>query len=98
MKEALTGNYAFWLNGRIAMWRSEKHFNLHGDDNDGVYVHVRNAKGYKTRWLKAAFGSIAVWNGKKRKPLHESEIDVHWMDDHSACVKMSTDAKVFSWI
>ena len=88
MKEALTGNYAFWLNGRIAMYRSNNHFSLLSDDDGGVYAHVANAKGYNTKMFKAAFASIEVWNGKKRKNMHESDIIVHWLDDYSACIKM----------
>ena len=85
-KEALGGDLSSWLNGRTTMWRSRNHFNLHGDDDEGVYVHTRGLKGRDTSYLKAAFGHIKVRTGKKSKALKDTDIEIRWIDDDSAFV------------
>ena len=85
-KEALGGDLSSWLNGRTAMWKSHKHFNLHGDDDEGIYVHVTGLRGYDTSYVKGVLGHIKVRTGKKCRALKENEIEVSWIDKESAFV------------
>ena len=85
-KEVLAGDLSMWVNGRIAMWRSNNHFNVHGDDDDGVYVHARDIKGCNENYIKAAFGFITVQVGKGSKMLMEKDIEIKWIDENNGIV------------
>ena len=82
-KEVLAGDLSMSVNGRIAMWRSNNHFNVHGDDDDGVYVHARDIKGCNENYIKAAFGFITVQVGKGSKMLMEKDIEIKWIDENN---------------
>ena len=82
-KEVLAGDLSMSVNGRIAMWRSNNHFNVHGDDDDGVYVHVREIKGFNEHYIKAVFAFITAQVGKGSKTLMEKDIEIKWIDENN---------------
>ena len=72
------------VNGRTSMWRSRRHFNLHNDADDGVYVHIAGLYNMYANDVKAAFSHIKTRFRGKSRQVKDNEIQVTWLDRNTA--------------